>query len=214
MSFVFKINEELAVIPVTAIELISITNSFNTIVKNGEFLSLYNAIIAEISQSYAVIDELISPFINLDTETKFTQFFEQIFQSFKERYLFDVSKPRRYCDNIYDDYIALQQTKESQSGFPILKRTFSRLDAFYDRWITNDNWLAMSIDNSIKLYNRHLSEISDINKIDPEYAYEIYRSANTDLFGYLDMIRKKHAQLQELVAPSLNTSQLSFQESI
>ena len=206
MSFVFKINEELSVTSVTATELISATRTLHSLIKDAEFTSLFNSIVATINQSYQVVDQLMSPFLQLDDETLFTQQFDQALSEFKEHYLFDVSKPRRYCDNVYDDYIKLQHSKQAKSGFPLLKRTFARLDGFYDKWVTNDNLLAMSIDNAIKLFNRHLSEISEIKQYDAEDAFVIHHSANQDLSVYTGLIQSKYEQLAELVAPEFGTT--------
>lgn len=207
MSFVFKINEELSATSVTAIELISITRTFHSLIKDAEFTALFDSIVATINQSYQVVDQLMSPFLQLDDEASFTQHFDQVLADFKEHYLFDVSKPRRYCDNVYDDYIKLQHSKQAKSGFPLLRRTFARLDGFYDKWITNDNLLAMSIDNAIKLYNRHLSEIAEIKQYDAEDAFVIHHSANEDLSVYTRLIQSKYEQLVELVVAAFNTNE-------
>jgi len=206
MSFVFKINEELSVVPATAIELISIIRITNSLVKNPEFQTLLTRIVSEISESYAVVFDLMQPFLELDEESKFSHLFDQRLQIFKETYLYDISKPRRYSENVYDDYIALQQTKEFKSGFPLLKQTIARLDALYDKWITNDNLLAMCIDNGIKLYNRHLAYIVDTKKNDIEDAFLIHSYANDDFYDIVHLIKTKYQQLQILVGSASNTN--------
>lgn len=199
MSFVFKINEELALVPPTAIELISITRITQSLVKNADFQSLYNRIVSEINQSYTVVFDLMLPFMELDEESKFAELFDQRLEAFKQSYLFDISKPRRYAENIYDDYVTLQQTKEFKSGFPLLKQTFARLDILYDKWITNDNLLTMCIDNGIKYFNRHLTSIAELKKIDLEDAFIVHSYANDDFLDIVNLIQAKYEQLQALV---------------
>jgi len=195
MSFVFKINEELAIISVTATELIAITRTVSHLIKNPDFIERFDNIVMEIANSYTVLDNLLSPFMQLDDAEIFARHFEQNLSEFKNRYLYDVSKPRHFSDKVYDDYLQLQRCKEAKSGFPLLKRTFSRLDGFYDKWITNDNLLAMSIENAIKLFNRHLGEIADIHKHDSEDAFFVFNSANDDFHSYLNLIQQKQRQL-------------------
>ena len=202
MSFEFKITEELSIIPVTAAELLSIARSYQHFVKSPESLLLFNAIIYEISKSYGVVVDILSPFLELDNEDRFSQQFDEQFRQFKESYLFDISKPRRFCDNVYDDYNTLLQSKEAKSKFPMLKRLFTRLDVIYDKWITNDNLLAMSIDNCVKLYNRHLTDIAELKKRDPEDAYLIHQAANDVFIDFVTLIHTLKKQLQQLSAPA------------
>jgi hypothetical protein len=201
MSYVFKINEELAAITVTATELLSVTRTISEFIKNAAFLQSFNEIITEINKSYAVVFESFSPFYELDSEEKFIRHFDEKFETFKGRYLMDVSKPRRYCDNVYDAYIKMQQTKEAKTSFPVLKRSFSRLDTFYDKWITNDNLLAMSIDGALKLKNRLLTEIEQIKQKDTEDAYIVFSSAFEDFRDFLTLIQAKSDGVSGTVTP-------------
>ena len=113
----------------------------------------------------------------------------------------EVSKPRRYCDNVYDAYIKMQQTKEAKTGFPVLKRSFSRLDIFYDKWITNDALLAMSIDGVLKLKNRLLTEVAEIKHKDAEDAYFVFSSAFEDFRDFLTLIQNKSESVSSIVTP-------------
>jgi len=201
MGFVFKINEELAAIAVTSTELLSISRSFTSLVRNNAFVAQFNEIVAEINKSYSVVSDSFNPFYALASEKEFTQRFDTLHEAFNGRYLMEASKPRRYCDNVYDAYIQLQQTKEAKSGFPLLKRNFQRLDSFYDKWITNDNLLAMSIDGVLKLQNRLLNEIAEIKQKDTEDAYIIFSSAFDDFRDYLTLIQIKSVRVSGNVTP-------------
>ena len=78
--------------------------------------------------------------------------------------------------------------KESKTSFPLLKRTYERFDQLYDKWITNDAWLAMSIDNLFKRLQALLNEIAAVKQKDPEDAFLIYHAAFTGFSPYLDLI--------------------------
>jgi len=200
MSIVFKINEELAAITITATELLSVTRTVSGFIKNPVFIQQFNDIVAEINKSYPVVLDSFSPFYEIDSEEGFLRLFDEKFEAFKGRYLMDVSKPRRYLDNVYDAYIKMQQAKEAKTGFPVLKRTFLRLDVFYDKWVTNDALLAMSIDGVLKLKNRLLTEIAEIKLKDIEDAFIVYSSAFEDFRDYLTMIKNKSDTISRIVS--------------
>ena len=200
MGFVFKINEELATITVTATELASITSTITMFIKDASFRRRIHDIVSQINLSYAVVVESFAPFYQLKSEEAFTRHFDEKFTVFKNRYLMDVSKPRRYCDNVYDAYIQMRQTKEAKTGFPVLKRSFSRLDGFYDKWISNDCLLGMSIDGALKLKNRLLSEIAEVKHKDPEDAYLVFSSAFDDFHDYVELIKTKSESVHRIIS--------------
>lgn len=202
MGFVFKINEELAAIAVTATELLSITRSIKGLIRDNAFIDKFDEIIAKINQSYGVVSDSFNPFYTLDSEKNFEQNFDALHVVFKDCYLMEASKPRRYCDSVYEAYIELQKTKVAKSSFPLLKRNIERLDVFYDKWVTNDNLLAMSVDGVLKLQNRLLNEIAELKGKDTEDAYIIFSSAFDDFRDYLTLIQTKNAEVSEIVAPT------------
>jgi len=202
MGFEFKINEELAAITTTANELLSITRVITEIVNNKDFLDSFNWIIAQISKSYPVVLESFLPFLSLESEESFVQSFGSLHQVFKDSYLFNASKPRRYCDSVYDAYIQLQKTKEAKSRFPILKRSFNRMELLYDKWITNDALLAMSIDGVLKLQNRLLNEVAEIKSRDTEDAYLVFSAAFNDFADSLALIKRYYDSISAIIAPA------------
>jgi hypothetical protein len=199
MSFVFKINEELARVAITATELHSVTRTISHFIKSPEFVQAFRNIIAEINKSYVVVTDSFLPFYQLDSEEKFSQLFDEKHDAFSNNYLMEVSKPRKYCDNVYDDYIAMRQMKEAQTTFPLLKESFARLDVLYDKWINNDVFLAMSIDGAIKLKNRLLNDIATMKARDTEDAYFLFSSAFDDFHDYVDLIKNRSEATAKLV---------------
>lgn len=200
MSLVFEINQELASVSVTATELLSITRAVTELIKNQSFRTAFNDIVAEINQSYGVVEESFLPFHEIDNEERFARLFPERHAAFKGRYLLDVSKPRKYCDNVYDAYLQMRQTKQAKSSFPPLQQTFARLDGFYDKWITNDAFLAMSIDGALKLESRLLNEVAEFNKKDTEHAYDVFASAFDDFADYVALIQAKREAIATLTA--------------
>ena len=190
MNYIFRINEELSSVTVTATELLSVCKSFSSTVKNDEFI--------EWEKFYAVVTASFAPFYDLDCVESFVEDFDKLHQSFKENYLIDVSKPRKYCDNVYDRYIQLQQTKEAKSSFPTLKRNFQRLDALYDKWISNDNFLGLSIDAILKQKNLLLTQIADMKKKDEEDAWQVFYASFDDFCPYLNFISGKSDEIRKL----------------
>lgn len=190
MGVVFKINEELASIAVTSTELLATSRSVVEYLKAKDFIDSFANIILEINRSYPVVINAFQPFNQLLTIDSFEQTFDDLHKNFKDSYLLDISKPRKFCDNVYDDYIAMQQMKEAKTGFPPVKSNFIRLNELYDKWINNDAYLAMSIDSAIKLENILLSDITNEKNIDLEDAYNLCKSTFNDFTDYLHIIQK------------------------
>lgn len=199
MSSVFRINEELSSITVTATELLSICKSFSSTVKNEEFTELFNSIVSEVNQCYGVVTGSFAPFFELDCEQSFIEEFDQRHQTFRDNYLLDVSKPRKYCDNVYDSYIQLQHTKEAKSSYPALKRNFQRLDKLYDKWISNDNFLGLSIDAVLKQKNLLLTQIAELKKKDAEESWQVFYQSFDDFCPYLNFISGKSREIANIV---------------
>jgi hypothetical protein len=197
MNFIFNINEELASIAVTSTELCSVTASITHQVKNKDFINLFSKIILEINKSYSVIDNSFSPFSNLNNEEKFVAEFNSLHTEFKNNYLLEISKPRKYCDNVYESYVELLQTKEAKTSFPLIKQSFMRLNKLYDKWVDNDCYLGMSIDRAIKLQNNLLNEIAGQKEKDPEDAYILFNIAFNDFDDYLNIIKNNSQKITE-----------------
>ncbi len=196
---IFKMDQQLAVITVTATELLSVTQTITRFIKASEFAKAFSEIIAEINKSYSVLTDSFAPFYELDSEEKFLQWFDEKYSAFKVSYPRDISKPRKYCDSVYDAYIAMKQMKEAKTSFPLIKENFTRLDVLYDKWITNDACLAMEIDGVLKSKSRLLSDIAEMKEKDPEDAYIIFSSAFDDFHDYITFIENKSQRIAGLV---------------
>ena len=199
MGLEFQINEELANIAITSTELYAASKNIISFVRNDSFKQQFGQIFTEINQAYCVIDNSFSPFCRLHDEESFVANFDALFANFSENYLMEISKPRKYFDNVYEDFIELQQSKEAKSKFPLLKHHYSRFAGLYDKHIDNDAYLAMSIDRVIKLQNQLLNEISNLKAKDPEDAFLLLHAACEDFADYLQIIRVNRERIDALV---------------
>jgi hypothetical protein len=95
--------------------------------------------------------------------------------------------------------MALRNYKETQTAYPLLKRTFTRLDEFIDKWITNDAWLAMSIENLLKMLHNFLNEVAELKQKDPTDAFTIFQAAMVALRPYFALLENDWKVLEEPV---------------
>jgi len=199
MTSIYNINEELCSIALTSTELLSVSKIITRTIKKEEFVRQYAYVVSEINKSYCVLDDLLSPFYQLDSESKFTDNFHNMFMTFKDTYLLEISKPRKYCDNVYDPYIELMKNKEAKTGYPLLKNQFSRLNKLYDKWINNDVYLAMSIDRVVKLIHNVLKDILMLTENDIEDAFVYFSSSLEDFSAYLTLINQNRMGINNVL---------------
>jgi len=191
MGFELDIDRELATISATLIELSSIHGIISTLVRDEEFNRQYSGIIDELAKSYHVVGDNLQGFTALQTEAEFVAGFDDCHASYSDCYLMEISKPRACGEAAYEAYLMLKTLKQSKTTYPLLKRSFDRMDHFIDKWVDNDAWLAMSIDHMFKRLKNLLTEISALKQKDPEDAFLIYKAAFGDFSIYLDIIRLK-----------------------
>lgn len=191
MGIELDITKELATISATLTELSSLTTIISSHIKNSDFNQRFNKMVDDIAKSYDVVSANLLPLSGLASEAEFTEAFDARHAAYTECYLKEISKPRSYGDDAYEEYLLLKTLKECKTSFPLLKKTFERLDGFVDKWITNDAWLAMSIDTLFKRLQSLLNEIAAFKKKDPEDAFAIYSTTFSGLNDYLTLIKQK-----------------------
>lgn len=195
MGVELDIDQELASICVALTEISAISSIVLTEIGNKEFKTRYNTIIESIAKCTDVVSINLQPFVKLDTQAALLDNFDTCHDEYTTHYLKEISKPRSHSDQAYEEYLLLRTLKECKTGFPLLKRTFERLDKFVDKWITNDAWLAMGIDNLFKRLQALFNEVAQIKKKDPDDAFVIYTGAFQAFSHYLEIIDKLGAQL-------------------
>lgn len=197
MGIELNIYEELANITVAATEAASVTRIIRSEIRNDEFLDHYEAIVDRLASCLDVIQQHLGPFAALTSQQIFMAQYDGLATAYAACYLKEISRPRALSDEAYEDYLLLQTRREFKTGFPLLKRTFERLEKFIDKWVTNDAWLAMSIDNLFKRMQRLFNEVTELKQKDPEDAFLIYQSAFADFADYLNLIASKREALRK-----------------
>lgn len=199
MNIEFVVNKELANISVTLTEFSRVTQIINSEVSSEAFSPLFNTMMSRVAQSYDVVIDALAPFTELESEEAFNTGYDACVARYKESYLMAISKARALTVDAYEDYEHLKCTREAKTRFPLLKRSFIRLETLADKWIANDYWLAMSIDTLFKMWPRLLQEISELKLKDPEDAYLIYSAAIGDLGVYLGVVQAQNKVFHALL---------------
>jgi len=187
--------DELASISMTLTELLSITKIIKSEIRNEDFTIQFNTMVNTLAPCYDVVISNFTNFSDIENENAFSSKFDKLHNTYATTYLKEISKPRTYAEQAYEAHLELKRMKQSKTSFPLLKRTFIRLDELFDKWVDNDVWLAMYIDNLFKRFNHLLNEIAELKKIDLSDAYIIYHYATSDFTSYIELIKEKRAQL-------------------
>lgn len=203
MGLELDIGKQLASINVTLSELISITNTVNTELQNTPFGIQFNEMIEQIAQSFDVVTDNLLPLCEMASEEEFSSSYDNRHSTYKDTYLMEISKPRNYGEQAYEQYLELKTSREMKTGYPLLKRSFERFDFLIDKWINNDAWLAMSIDNLFKRLQQLLNEIGTLNTKDPADAFTIYQSAFAGFKLYIDLLKQQHSSINPVPPLSL-----------
>ena len=190
--------EELAMVSMTLTELLSIGRIVSTEIKDPSFTTQFRLMVDTLAQSYDVVSENLLAFSQLDSEERFGNEFDALHENYTASYLKEISKPRSYAEAAYEAHLELKRMKQSKTSFPLLKRTFLRLDELIDKWADNDVWLAMSIDNMFKRLNHLFNEVAELKKKDVSDAYMIFHSAMICFKDYIDLIVQQRQQLVSL----------------
>jgi len=189
--------QELASINVALTELSSLSRIINAEIRAGEFSIRFNTIVSGISRCFDVVTDNLMILSKIDSENALLEKYDDFHADYTNSYLKEISKPRIYSDEAYEDYVLLRLQREIKTSYPLLKRSYERLDKFIDKWITNDAWLAMSIDNLFKRLQTLFNEIAALKKKNPEEAFLIYSSAYSDFNPYFTLIMQQRTLLVE-----------------
>lgn len=196
MGVELEIAKELATVSMTLTELSSIAGIVNSEIRGGEFHTSFNNMLADITKCYDVVTDNLACFIELDSMSAFVEKFDECHAAYTACYLTEISKPRAYSEDAYEEYLTLQISKEFRTGYPLLKRTFERFGYLVDKWIDNDAWLAMCIDNMFKRLQALLNEIAAFKQKDAEDAFVIYNTAFSGFNLYLTLISQQRELLK------------------
>lgn len=197
MALELKLIKELATVCVTASEAAAIEMLIKGELAKPAFVEQFDKMGDSISECYKVTAAVILPWLEISDENEFCNRFDTAYADFKATYLTITNRPRVASEQAYLDYMALREFKETQTAYPLLKITFARLDEFIDKWITNDAWLAMTIENFVKMLYRFLTEIAEMKQKDPTDAFAIYHALMLALRPYYALLEKDRQALNQ-----------------
>jgi hypothetical protein len=200
MGVEIKIVRELATVCVTASELVAIENLVKGELTKPAFIEQFDKMANSIKECYGLTTASLQTWLAISTETEFCEQFDAAYTHHKATYLSITNRPRVASERAYLDYMLLREYKETQTAYPLLKLTFARLDEFIDKWITNDAWLAMSIENCVKMLYRFLTEVAELKQKDPSDAFTIYQALMVALRPYCGLLKNIFEVLEESVA--------------
>lgn len=200
MGIELDLLRELGTISVTLSELSAVTRLINGELKNSDFGQRYNHMVAEICVGYDAVTDNLLPLCEFESQAEFEKHFDDRHAAYKACYLNEISKPRNHGEAAYLEYLELQTLPQMKTGYPLLKRAFTRLDQFIDKWINNDAWLAMCVDNLFKRLQQLLNDIAGLKQKDAEDAFLIYQSALGAFKTHLLLIQQLNVSLKQEVA--------------
>jgi len=199
MGIELNLIQELARVCVTGSEFAAIENLIKGELTKPSFVEQFDKISGAIGECYELTVANLQPWLEITNETVFCEKFDSAYADYKATYLSITNRPRLASDQAYIDYMALLEYKETQTAFPLLKRTFARLDEFIDKWVTNDAWLAMTIENLLKMLQRFLNEVAELKQKDPTDAFTIYQAQMAALRPYYGLLANNWKVLEEAV---------------
>lgn len=176
MGIEFTITKDLATISATIAELSAVNTIICEEIGSADFQQEYASLLSDILNTYRVVNRTLQPLVEINSPVLFRQQFDECFKVYGATYQRALSEPRINAEFTFEKYLQFRKRKETKTSYPILKRCFSRLHDFIDKWIDNDIWLAMTIDTLLKMINRLLGEIAEANSKDAESAFAMYAS--------------------------------------
>jgi len=197
MGVELKIVRELATVCVTAGELAAIESLIKGELTKPAFVEQFDKIGSAIRECYGVTAAVVLPWLEMANETEFCNKFDAAYADYKATYLGITNRPRVASEQAYQEYMLLREHKEPQTAYPLLKLTFARLDEFIDKWITNDAWLAMTIENFVKMLYRFLTEVAELKQKDPTDAFAIYQALMAAFRPYYALLEKDWKVLEQ-----------------
>lgn len=199
MGVELKLTRELATVCVTASELAAIEMLIKGELGKPAFVGQFDKMVDAIGECYQVTIANIVSWLEMTNESEFINQYDTAYADFKATYLTITNRPRLASERAYIEYMLLREYQETQTAYPLLKLTFARLDEFIDKWITNDAWLAMTIENFVKMLYRFLTEVAELKQKDPTDAFAIFRALMVALRPYCALLENNWKVLEKAV---------------
>ncbi len=184
----FKVIKETATISSTLAELVAVNRIICHEIPSADFRAEYDSLLGDIFNSYQAFLDLMTPLTQCLQLATFNEQFAAASQQFEENYQATHSISRVNAEFTFEKYLQFRKRKETKTSYPPIKAAFERLHDLIDKWIDNDIWLAMSMDTVFKFLAQILVEVKDLQKKDPEAAFDLYNSCIGAIAPYLAMI--------------------------
>jgi hypothetical protein len=171
------IGYEVANLKVTLSEFSAIIEHISGEAKLQEVRQAIKEMIEEVSVSYKTAVDVFTPLYELNTGRKFNSKFSGARANFKNNYLKSAGKVRTSCGIVTDKLNTLRQRRAWMKNLPFVRRSFERLEALGNNWISNDGRLAQGMDSFLNSMNRFLDRVSKAQKANPAEAFRYLQSS-------------------------------------
>lgn len=200
MILELKIGKELGTLQAALGQWSHLYRVLNSQMSEGEFFELYSAMFNSLLPAFKLAPNNLRPLFALQDVDSFQKDFTNLAKTYGGTYLNEASKPRHHCEQCHEYYIELSTQRLIKTSFPVLKRNFSDLYEYIDKWVTNDAWITMGIDIILKYTQKLMLDLDKLRAQDEESAWIVYRSAALNLLPLLDSMELlyKHAAMAPL----------------
>jgi len=190
MGIEFQVIKDIGTISATLSEVAAVNKVICEEISSENFHKEYESLLFDILQSYRLVVDTLQPLLSIKTAEVFNEHFSKVFADYGERYQATHSETRVNAEFTFEKNLQFRKRKEVKTSYPSLKKSFSRLHDFIDKWIDNDIWLCMTIDTLLKMLFRHLTEVSELYKKDEEMAFGLYCSCVHNLIPFMQIIEQ------------------------
>jgi hypothetical protein len=148
--------------------------------------------IAEVRKSYETAVDVFTPFFAIDSREKFQADFATRYAEFNNKYLRDKNYIKTSSHIVSNKILEVLQRQKYREGWPILGRSYDRLQRLGAEWIGSDEQLGQSMDTLLKGLDVSLKRITERKQYDPDDAFE-------DLKESLELIKKDFLAVKEML---------------
>lgn len=147
----------------------------------------------------ALIDLILAPLFELDTQTGFKREFAGIRAKFKSYVLKGRGLLSQIqCGTVTDKLKVLRQSQAWKKHIPLVNRSLLRLDMVTDKWIADDSELFKADQRVQEQINEFLDEVAKKRKSAPTEAFAMLQAGLKDIEDSFVRMKKHLAQLEAL----------------
>ncbi len=211
MGAEFMALKEMGTISATVTELAAVNTLICEETGPGDFQAQYQDLLSDVLNTYRLILSALTPLTAMAERKAFKDGLGMMVAEFSTSLPVTTNEARNNAEFTYEKNLQFRKRAEVKTSYPILQNAFSRLHDYIDKWIDNDIWLVMSLDNLLKRLLRHLEDVQAMQAKDNEMAFAMYLSCAGQLAPYVSMIQaaldRIEADLPALAQPSAEQAQ-------